>query len=245
MLFSEVFIELSGIVDQMMTSTRMTMENTVNIFSGGNSAAGAKSARGALKMLNNSIHFLTMLLQKGDSNSASTGMPGDLMQQLQSIANGQLSLQQLLNSELLEQLAAEQQKLAEMLSNLSGRISKDKRLREILEKLVEEMDDTANHMRRNEKRELIERKQLNIYRRLLDARRSRRQKDESEERKSWTAKKNISIGADKLADDLGEKDKELNERIKRAMKDDFDPEYMRLIRRYFESMFQKKNEVLQ
>jgi len=100
-------------------------------------------------------------------------------------------------------------------------------------------------MRRNEKRELIERKQLDIYRRLLDAKRSRREKDDSEERKSWTAKKNISLGADKLADDLGEKEHDLNERIEQAMKDDFDPEYINLIRRYFESLLQYKLEMEQ
>jgi restriction endonuclease S subunit len=145
----------------------------------------------------------------------------------------------------MAQLAAEQQKLAEMLSNLGEKISEDNRLRQMLEKLAEEMDETANSMRMNEKRELVERKQLDIYRRLLDARRSRKEKDESEERKSWTAKKNISIGADKLADDLGEKERQLNERITKAMHDDFDPEYKKMIRRYFESLLQKKAEVAQ
>ena len=68
-------------------------------------------------------------------------------------------------------------------------------------------------MRKNEKRELVERKQLDIYRRLLDARRSQREKDEeTPERKSWTAKKNESLGADRLAGDLGEKQAELNAR---------------------------------
>ena len=103
----------------------------------------------------------------------------------------------------------------------------------------QEMDETARMMSRNEEREFIERKQLDIYRRLLDARRSRREKDETEERKSWTAKENISIGADQLASDLGEKEQDLNKRMKEAMNDDFDPEYIRLIRRYFESLLQK------
>jgi len=242
--FGEVFIESSGIIDMMITSTRMTMENTVDIFSKGQIKAGEKNAQESLKQLNNNIYFLTMLIQKSGSNYGSGGMPGDLMQQLQSIANGQLSLQQQLNSEMMEQLAAEQQKLAEMLSNLGEKILEDKRLQQMLEKLAREMDDTAQMMHRNEERELIERKQLDIYRRLLDAKRSRREKDESEERKSWTAKEDISIGADRLASDLGEKEHELNERMKEAVSDDFDPEYIKLIRRYFESLLQEKTEVV-
>ncbi len=238
----EIVIDLSGVIDQIMTSTRMLMDNTVERFAAGDIPAGEKDAWESLKTLNSSIHFLTMLIQKSQGNQ---GMPGDLMQQLQNIANGQLSIQQLLNSEMLAQLAAEQQKLAEMLSELSNKILEDKRLQEMLGKLTEEMDDTADMMRRNEKRELIERKQLDIYRRLLDAKRSRREKDDSEERKSWTAKKNISLGADKLADDLGEKEHDLNERIEQAMKDDFDPEYINLIRRYFESLLQYKLEMEQ
>ncbi len=241
--FSEIFFELSGIVDQMMTATSMIMENTVDQFAAGNIGSGEKNARDALKTLNNSIHFLTMLIQKSESSYDGMSMPGDLMQQLQNIANGQLSLNEQLGSELMEKLAAEQQKLAEMLSELSEKIMEDKSLREMLEKLAEEMDDTGSLMRRNEKRELIERKQLDIYRRLLDARRSRRKKDESEERKSITARRNISIGSEKLAGDLGEKELDLNKRIREAMNDDFDPEYMRLIRSYFESLLQYKLEV--
>ena len=240
--FGEISIDLSGLIDQLTASTRMVMENTVDTFAKGNIKGGEKNAQDALKILNNNIHFLSMLLQKGPEIS---GMPGDLMQQLQNIANGQLSLQQQLSLEQMQQLAAEQQRLAEMLSELSKNILEDKRLREILEKLAEEMDDTAYMMHRNEKRELVEHKQLDIYRRLLDARRSRRQKDESEVRKSWTAKKNISIGAEKLADNLGEKENELNERIKKAMNDDFDPEYIKLIRQYFESLLQGKSGVVQ
>jgi len=243
--FGEIFIELSGIVDQIMTTTGMIMENAVDQFAAGNIDSGEKNAREALKTLNNSIHFLTMLIQKSENSYDDMSMPGDLMQQLQNIANGQLSLNEQLGSELMEKLMAEQYKLAEMLSELSKKIMEDKSLREMLEKLAEEMDDTGNMMRKNEKRELIERKQLDIYRRLLDARRSRRKKDESEERKSITAKKNISIGAEKLAGDLGEKKLELNKRIKEALNDDFDPEYMRLIRSYFESLLQNKLEVEQ
>jgi DNA primase len=223
----------------------MTARASLKSFAAGNPGSGETEARNTLSTLNKTAHFLSMLMKTASGDG--TGMPGDLMNQLQQIASGELSLQMKMNpgvsEELLARLAAEQQKLAEKLSEIGRRIADDRRLQEILDKLVEDMDNTAGMMRMNEKRELIERKQLDIYRRLLDARRSRREKDEDNERKSFTAKRNYSIGADELASDRGEKQRELNERIKEAMKDDFNPEFMRLIRHYFESMLQDNVEV--
>ncbi len=97
------------------------------------------------------------------------------------------------------------------------------------------MDDSAQMMRRNEPRERIERKQSDIYRRMLDVHRSRRQQGEKKERKSYTAKTNESHGA-ALPGDLGEKQEYLNERMKEALRDDYNEGYRELVRRYFESM---------
>jgi hypothetical protein len=235
-----VSVELAGVVDQLAAGTRTALKNTVDFLAAGNVKTGEQQARNALSMLNNSVLFLTSLL-KNSQQSGAKGMAGDLMQQLQMIAGGQQQLQMRMGQDgmekLMQQMAAEQQKLAEMLSRLGRNISEDKRLREMLEKIAGEMDETARMMRRNEPRDRIERKQLDIYRRLLDARRSRKEKDEeTPERKSWTAKQNESRGAGSLADDLGQKKAELNRRMKQALEDDFDPEYLKLIRQYFESL---------
>lgn len=235
---SEIVIELTGIIGQMNLSTKTAMKNSVDLYTSNNRNAGDKSASESLKNLNSNILILSKMLQKANS-SMPGGLPGDMMQQLQDIANGQLSLQQKLGSEQLDRLAAEQQKLSEMLQALSDKMGDDKQLRQMLEKLAGEMDETSKMMSRNEKRELVERRQLDIYRRLLDAKRSRREKDEKDNvRKSWTAKRNISIGADKLEADYGEKEKEINKRIKNLVNDDFDPEYKKMIRLYMESLLQ-------
>lgn len=243
---SSIFVEVTQPLDMLMESARMSAGTALDALASGSAAGGKDGAVNTLSSINKTVHFLTLLL----SSSPEGGqiMPGDLMSQLQQIASGQLSLNMQMQSgmsvEMLARLAAEQQKLAQMLSELSNKLATDKQLQEMLDKIVEDMDDTSNMMSMNKERELVERKQLDIYRRLLDAKRSRREKDEENERKSWTAKKDVSIGADELAADRGERKRELNERIKRAMEDDFNPEYRRLIRRYFESMLEDNVEVI-
>ena len=236
-----VSFELSSVLDQVSTVISMTMKNAVDFLASGNAKGGEQTARSALGMLNKTVLFLAGLLKESNEPGQGKGMAGDLMQQLQMIAGDQQSLQMRLgqsgSEEFMQRLAAEQQKLAEMLSELGRKASQDKRLREMLDKIAGDMDDTAAMMRRNEPRERVERKQLDIYRRLLDARRSKQERDEeTPERRSLTAKRNESKGADRLDAALGERNPEVNDRLKRAMEDDFEPAFKNLIRRYFESM---------
>ncbi|MFC1606790.1 hypothetical protein ACFL47_02375, partial [Candidatus Latescibacterota bacterium] len=237
---SAIFVEITDALSLQFDSAKMTAETALDLFASGSAVGGRQEAVNTLTAINRTVHFLTMLLSTSENGKM---MPGDLMSQLQQIASGQLSLNMQMGQEMLSKHAAQQKKMAQMLSELASKFATDKHLREMLEKIVQDMDDTADMMRRNEEREQVERQQLDIYRRLLDARRSRREKDEERERKSWTAKENTSIGAEELAADRGEKKQNLNERIKRALDDDFNPEFTRLIRQYFESMLVDSPEV--
>ena len=84
---------------------------------------------------------------------------------------------------------------------------------------------------------------MDIYRRLLDARRSQREQENSTERKSFTARENVSIGAETLVQDLGEREQELNRRLDEALKGDFDPAYKQIIRSYFESLLRDRGAI--
>lgn len=233
--------DLAGLIDQLASSIRMTMKNTVDHLASGNVKAGEQEARNALGVMNRTAVFLAGLLSGEGGQGAGKGTPGDLLEQLRMLAENQRSLQMKLDgsqgSEMMRQLAAEQQKLSEMLSNLARRSAEDKRLREMLEKIAGDMDETASQMRRNEPREKVERRQLDIYRRLLDARRSKRERDEeTPERKAFTAKQNESKGALVLDPKLGARNTDLNARMQKALEGDFSQEYRDMIRRYFESV---------
>ena len=236
---SDLFTQAAPMFDQLMNIAEQSSKSALDAFATGSAKGGAMHGNRTLSTINQTVMMLSAMMDSQQGQQGS--MPGDLMQQLQQLADGQLSLQMRMNGgmtpDMLAQLAAEQMKLAEQLSQIAQLAAQDKRLREMLEKLTQDMDDTANMMSKNEERQLIERRQLDIYRRLLDARRSRREKDEeSPDRKSFTAKRDISGGAESLADDLGERNSLINERIKQVMKDDFNQEYLKLIRRYFESL---------
>jgi hypothetical protein len=235
---SEIFINVSGMIDAMVSHTKLNMVNSVDAFSNGDDTLGEQKAYNALASLNNTIHILSKLFTKNSGDGS--GMAGDILEQLEAIANGQLSLEMLMGNasseELMMRLSAEQEKLARMLTELQKKITNDKRLNDMLDKLTGDMDDTAQMMKQNEKREYIERKQQDIYRRLLDARRSHREKEETTERKSWTAKENISKGAERLASDYGEKRRELQFRMNKALEGNFEPAYLHVIQQYFDSI---------
>ena len=235
--FGEMIVQFAAVFENLHSDIRGSMTGAVTKLSAGTLPEARILMRTSLAATNRFIHIMTMFLENGEGGAQ--GMPGDMMQQMQMIANGQLSLQMRMGAggeEMMMKLAAEQQRLAEMLQSLGEKISSDQRLREMVEQLAREMDETADDIRRNESRRVIERRQQDIYRRLLDARRSRREKDEQEDRKSFTAKQNVSEGADELTADRGEKMRGLTDRLREATGDDFTPEYQRLIRWYFESM---------
>ncbi len=233
--------ELAGVIDQLAASIKMTMKNAVDTLAAGNVKAGEQEARNALGMMNRTAVFLAGLLNSDGGQGGGKGMPGDLLEQLRMLAENQQSIRKKLDgsegAEMMRQLAAEQQKLSEMLSNLAKRSAEDKRLREMLDKIAGDMDEASAMMRRNEPREKVERRQLDIYRRLLDARRSKRERDEeTPERKAFTAKQNESKGALTLDPKLGARNADLNARMRKALDDDFGTEYRDMIRRYFESV---------
>ncbi len=234
----EVVPEIAGTLDQVAAAVNANLQAGLDLFAAGNSAQAAQYAESGLGNLNRFAAFVGALLEGDESGGGGKGSPGDLMQQLQQLADGQLSLMQQgggVAQDILARLAAEQRRFAEMLSQLAREVGNDPRLREMLDKLAEDMDETSRMMRRNEDRELVERRQMDIYRRLLDARRSRREKDEPEERKSWTAREDTARGGT-LDSGLGERRTDILDRIDRAMQDGFAPEYRDIIRRYFESL---------
>ncbi len=137
--------ELAGVIDQLAASIKMTMKNAVDTLAAGNVKAGEQEARNALGMMNRTAVFLAGLLNSDGGQGGGKGMPGDLLEQLRMLAENQQSIRKKLDgsegAEMMRQLAAEQQKLSEMLSNLAKRSAEDKRLREMLDKIAGDMDE--------------------------------------------------------------------------------------------------------
>ena len=105
-----------------------------------------------------------------------------------------------------------------------------------VEAAIEEMkqleQDLANL---NPPRPLVERNER-IVNKLLDAQRSIRQRDQTEQRESESGKAFVAGGSPKLPADLGERKKLLREQLMRALKEDFPREYEPYVKAYFDAL---------
>lgn len=146
---------------------------------------------------------------------------------------------------------------AEQMQQLLQLLSRQKGLREQLEKLLQSMggerpgltgglERLIEEMKAVERalselqidRKLIER-QEGLVSRLLDAQRSLRQEGFKEERRAETAKEYKVIAPRGLPEDKGERNRLLREELLRALKEGYPREYERLIRNYFERLLQQ------
>ena len=93
----ELVMEIIPVIEQVTENSRQMMTGTMDALSKGDTAQGGELADQTLQTLNTSINFLTQLIEKSDGSQGGSGLSGDLMQQLQQIANGQLNLQQMLS----------------------------------------------------------------------------------------------------------------------------------------------------
>ncbi|HEX7320310.1 MAG TPA: hypothetical protein VF399_08135 [bacterium] len=213
--------------------------------------SGRENARSAMAQLNIACLELMEGLDKGSEGSSSTGMD-QFLQNLSSIAQGQMSLGQSMMSLFPLPMAGPN---AEMMSQMRSLAGKQRELRQALESLGNEsgtgqldqgvLDNMASEMKELEQalyqykldRTLIERQQILISR-LLDAQKSIRQEDFRKERKSVTGEDMIRLSPGALPDRLGID--ELRERLLRALKEPYPEEYEIYIREYFKTLLEEK-----
>jgi len=101
---------------------------------------------------------------------------------------------------------------------------------------IEEMKQLERDMASlNPQRPMVERSER-IVNKLLDAQRSIRQREQSEQRESESGRQFTAPASPRLPQDLGERKKLLREELMRALKEDFPREYEPAVRAYFEAL---------
>jgi hypothetical protein len=188
--------------------------------------------------------------QQGGGSGGSMSMQ-QMMQQLQQMGGQQQQLnqrlQQMINDmqgekltrsamDRLNQLAKQQQRIKQQLRDLQRRggmngEGTDKIMSE-LERMAEEMDDTIRDLRGGSTDETLVKRQQNILSRMLQAEQALQERGESKKRRGETAQDYTRPDAPQTT--LEQLRQELRKRLNDPNLTPYNPEYQRLIERYFE-----------
>lgn len=213
--------------------------------------SGAVHEAEAMRQINLTCVEIMENMKKAGAGGSATGMD-ELLQQLSSIAQGQMSLNQSLMGLLplpggltpgamasLRRLAGKQRELRQALQELSGR-PEASRYQDLIENLTREMEKAEEQLYQYKiDRSLIERQKL-IISRLLDAQKSIRQEDRPKERKSKPGKDEGRLVLTPLSRDLGRD--ELRELIQQALREPYPKDYELIIREYFRALLEETRQ---
>lgn len=218
-----------------------------------NSPQAAKGQSSAMKSLNEAAvimqNSLQQMMQQGGGGQ---GMMS-LMQQLQQMSEQQMNLNEMTRMlkdkgmsmeqrAQLQKLANEQQLIQKSIeelnreSKLSGDASK---LSSSLEKTLEEMQEVITNMKTEKLDDELVQQQEKILSRMLDAQRSINERDFEKERKGNTGKEFVRKGPSSLNTD--QITNQLRDEIMKAIKEGYSKDFEDLIRKYFQTLEEKKN----
>ena len=225
------------------------MSNAAAKIADGGTSAGQREARRALGSVNG---LVVNLLSKKQGQSQGRGSAlQQLMQQLQQMAGQQQQLTDAtaelqrqmermgMGSEVSRQLAdirARQGQLLEDARRLADEFGDRREILGRLDDTVEEMEETLEEMGRTGASDETINRQKRILSRLLDAQRSLRRRDYTQERRSRTGEAYGRTSPGDVPSSLTTATEELREDLLRAMQREYPTEYRELIRAYFDGL---------
>jgi hypothetical protein len=225
------------------------MSNAAAKIADGGTSAGQREARRALGSVNG---LVVNLLSKKQGQSQGRGSAlQQLMQQLQQMAGQQQQLTDAtaelqrqmermgMGSELSRQLAdirARQGQLLEDARRLANEFGDRREILGRLDDTVEEMEETLEELGRTGASDETINRQKRILSRLLDAQRSLRRRDYTQERRSRTGETYGRTSPGDVPGSLTTATDELREDLLRAMQREYPAEYREMIRAYFDGL---------
>ncbi len=208
-------------------------------------AAGSQTA--AMQALNQAAQEVMRAMQ--DVRSASSALGFDtFLQRLQNMASAQEGINQqtvelglggqytLEQQAAMARLAAQQEALRKALEELQREMGGRSEILGRLDQVAKDMEEVAKDLasQRLDQRTLD--RQRRILSRLLDSQRSVRERDLSPKRQAQTGKNVVRPSPGPLPPDLGTPQGSLAEDLLRAKKEGYSPDYLELIRLYFEAL---------
>jgi DNA-binding transcriptional regulator YiaG len=230
-------------------AVQMALSGAASKIADGGVSAGHTEAERGLASLNN---LIVGLLTANQSQSKTGGSAlQQLMDQLRQMSEDQSQLmgatdalrrqldQAGMGPDLDRQLAeirGQQERLLEEARRLSQEFGDRKEILGSLDDTVAELEKAVDEMGRSGASQETINRQRRILSRLLDAQRSLRQRDYTEERRSRSGGEYQRESPGAVPEDLVRATEELREDLLRAMQHEYPPEYREMIRSYFEDL---------
>ncbi|MDZ7385210.1 MAG: hypothetical protein ONB07_03730 [candidate division KSB1 bacterium] len=209
------------------------------------SATSAQAA--AMSALNQAVREVMRSME--DVRSASSALGFDtFLQRLQNMAGaqeginqqtmelglgGQYSLEQ---QAAMARLAAQQEALRKSLEQLQREMGGRSEILGRLDQVAKDMEEVAKDLSSHRIDQRTLDRQRRILSRLLDSQRSVRERDLSPKRQAQAGKNVVRPSPGPLPPDLGAPQRSLAEDLLRAKKEGYTPDYLELIRLYFEAL---------
>lgn len=228
------------------------MQQAISLMQSPGAPLAFRNQTNAMGQLNEAASMLKggmdQLMQGGQSG----GMMS-MMQQLQQMAQQQMSLNQLaqmmnqgkLSQEMMSQMQrlAQQQeairKSLEQLNQEAKQSGQSKRLASNLEKILNEMKEVVTNLQSEKIDDELIKQQEKILSKLIDAQRSVNERDFEKNRKSTSGENVARNTPPELILSTDEGKNKLRDELQKAVREGYKKDYEDLIRKYFESLIDK------
>lgn len=214
-------------------------------------AGSASSQAAAMASLNQGARELLRAMEEVSSASSALGLD-TFLQRLQNMARAQEGINQqtlelgmggqynLEQQAAMARLAAQQEALRKSLEELQREMGARSEILGRLDQVAKDMEEVAKELAAQRIDQRTVDRQKRILSRLLDSQRSVRERDFSRKRQAQAGKNIPRVSPGPLPPDLGSAKSSLAEDLLRAQKEGYTPDYLELIRLYFEALAQKE-----
>ncbi|MGH7495221.1 MAG: DUF4175 family protein [bacterium] len=230
------------------------MQESMSQLEERNGPGAAQSQGRAMQGLDQAVAGLRQSMkQMGGAGGMSMGMDQFLQRLLglsgkqqginqESQQLGQQGLEGLRQQAGMARLAAEQAAVQKSLEQLLQEFGNRKEILGRLDQTANDMEEVVKDLQENRLgRQTLERQQQ-ILSRMLDAQRSMRERDLSEERQAERSKNYRGTDPGALPENLGERRTKIQEDLLRALREKYSRDYRELIQKYFEALAREQQD---
>ncbi len=234
-----------------MGQAHESMSKAVAALEQRNVAGSVSSQATAMAALNQGVRELLRAMEEVSSASSALGFD-TFLQRLQNMAGAQEGINQqtlelgmggqytLEQQAAMARLAAQQEALRKSLEELQREMGARRDILGRLDQVAKDMEEVAKDLAGQRIDQRTVDRQKRILSRLLDSQRSVRERDFSRKRQAQAGKNIPRASPGPLPPDLGSAKSSLAEDLLRAQKEGYTPDYLELIRLYFEALARKE-----